>query len=59
MRKPDVLTFASELYTTAYNHGKGTLSKQQADVKLYDSINRFIDKLRKDTGYQEDKGTIH
>jgi len=59
MRKPDVLTFASELYTTAYNHGCGRLSKDQADLRLYDSINKFIDKLRKDTGYQEDKGIIH
>ncbi len=52
MRKPDVLAFASELYTTAFNHGKGLLNKRQADIKLYDSLNKFIDKLRKDTGYQ-------
>lgn len=59
MRKSDVLTFSSELYTTAFNHGKGLLNKHQADLRLYDSIGKFIDKLRKDTGYQEDRGIIH
>ena len=58
MRKADVLSFASELYTTAFNHGKGKLNKYQADLRVHDSLNKFIDKLRKDTGYQEDKGII-
>ena len=55
MRKPDILEFASELYTTAFNHARNRITKTQADIQVYETINRFIDKLRKDTGYQDGK----
>ena len=58
MRKKDVLEYASKIYTTAFNHGKNLISKQRADTEVYDATNRFIDKLRKDAGYDEEKPRI-
>ena len=53
MKRQDILTFASELMSIGVNMGARRLSKRQADMKTYDTLNRFIDKLKKNPGYQE------
>lgn len=58
MKHQDILNFASKIYTTAYNHAYGKITKQQADTQVYDSLNKFIEKLIKNPGYEGRGGRI-
>ena len=52
MKHQNILNLASSLYTTAFNHARYKITKKQADVQVYDAINKFIDILKKNPGYE-------
>ena len=58
MKHQSILNLASSLYTTAFNHARMKITKKQADIQVYDAINKFIEELKKFPGYEGRGGRI-